>query len=1168
MHATDRDRTPLGSGFLVDAGRVLTCAHVVLDRDELWVALPKADRPGRHRIRVRRVAMPPREEVDVFDVALLVLEHEVPDVPSARLRQPPLEGLVGSPWWSFGFPDGMMGNPVFGAIGAELGYGWVRLDVESPYPVASGYSGAAVWSSTYDAVIGMVVQAQRSTGNARALTIREINSCLPGEGLDALTGWTVEASGETALAAWGWSLSTDPEATRHWQPRGRGVSTASEQGFRFRGRTTALNRVISWMTATPAPREVLVVTGSPGVGKSAVLGRIVTTASPAAAELPAEDRAPRAPRGSVSCAVHVKGKTALDVAREIARAASAPVPDQAEDLTAHLRTTLEDRAPDSFVVVIDALDEATTPEEARLLVTGVILPLAENCADLNVRVVVGSRRQDDLGHLLRLFEDGAHVVDLDDEEFFVQEDLVAYALASLQLRGAERPDNPYNDDDVALPVARRIAVLAEGNFLVAGLVARTHGLYDRRAVDPGALTSPARVDAVLHDHLARLPDLVPGVSAATALTALAYAEAPGLPLGLWRVALAALSGVSPSEEELRVFAHASSANFLVDSGTPDDAGASGSFRLFHQALNDALLHTRAELGATTSDEQRLAAAFIAHGRESGWDAAPAYLLRSLPRHASRGGLIDTLLAEDDYPLYADLRRLIPQAATAVTARARARLLRATPQAIDATPATRTALFSVTEAQQRLGDSYRASSLPTSYRAVWSAVAPQAEHVPVESPTDRVRTLCAVTVDDRVFLASAGDARTVRLWDPATGEHFCSMEGHTDRIRALCAVAADDRELLASAGEDRSVRLWDPATGEHVRTLEGHTDRIRALCAVHVDGRELLASGGEDSAVRLWDPATGEHVRTLEGHTDRIRALCAVAADGRELLASGADDGSVRLWNPATGDQERVLEGPAEHIGVLCAVESGGTALLAACGAGGSRVVRLWNPATGELAGTLDEGHADWVRAMRAVAVDGRTLLAIAGDSRTVRLWDPATGEHVRTLEGHTDRIRALCTVPVAGREVLASGSDDDSVRLWELTTGEQVRSLGGQTDRVRTLCAVDMGDHTLLASAGFDGIVRLWDPVTGAEVRTLEGHTDRVRALCAVTVDGGTLLASAGDDGTVRLWNLRTMRPAMEVPIRASVNALAWADGLLVVGFQDRMLALRLSDAIRRNVGS
>src|SRR5918999_4910530 len=45
------------------------------------------------------------------------------------------------------------------------------------------------------------------------------------------------------------------------------------------------------------------------------------------------------------------------------------------------------------------------------------------------------------------------------------------------------------------------------------------------------------------------------------------------------------------------------------------------------------------------DEHALTRAFLDHGRTTGWAAAPRYLLRSLPTHADRAGLVDELLTE-------------------------------------------------------------------------------------------------------------------------------------------------------------------------------------------------------------------------------------------------------------------------------------------------------------------------------------------------------------------------------------------------------------------------------------------------------------------------------------------------------------------------------------------
>lgn len=66
-------------------------------------------------------------------------------------------------------------------------------------------------------------------------------------------------------------------------------------------------------------------------------------------------------------------------------------------------------------------------------------------------------------------------------------------------------------------------------------------------------------------------------------------------------------------------------------------------------------------------------------------------------------------------------------------------------------------------------------------------------------------------------------------------------------------------LVASSSLDRSLRLWDPQTGECFRVLQGHTED--ATC-VHVVNRGVVASGSQDNTVRVWDVATGRCISTL------------------------------------------------------------------------------------------------------------------------------------------------------------------------------------------------------------------------------------------------------------------------------------------------------------------
>jgi WD40 repeat protein len=1165
VHASEDDAEPIGTAVVIDASRVLTCAHVVASedgtaREPLWVSFPKTDRWPRRRVAAVTVAYSP----PVRDLAVLVLAEPVPaGVEAAALRFPRPADLAGRAWWAFGFPGrDPVGDAADGVVGAALALGWVRLDSQSSHLARPGFSGGGLWSPDYQAVVGVVGKAH---GEGRAVTLHQADLCFPHHQLAALAGWSAEAAGEVALQQWGWTLARDPEGVRHWRPRARGVSIDSERGYRFRGRAAALGRIVTWLDRPEPDRRVLVVTGSPGVGKSAVLGRIVTTADGAIrASLPPGDKAVRASVGSVGCAVHATAKTALEVAEEICRAASARLPGQTEDLAPAVREALDERGGRRFNVIIDALDEAASPAQARAIIDQVVLPLTETCSDAGAQVVVGTRRRDDGGDLLGRFGGALESIDLDDPRYFAEDDLAAYALACLQLAGDERPGNPYLDDTIAGPVASAIAATAGRNFLIAGLIARSRGLHDEEA-DPGQLAFSATVDSALAAYLERLSPAA-GVPPDRLLTALAFAEAPGLPARLWQLAIEAIDGTHVSAEDLARFARSSAANFLVEAGGETAAGDHGPrggtvYRLFHQGLNDALLRRRSEVIARADDERALTLAFIRHGQRSRWKDAPEYLLRSLPGHAQAARLVDDLLCDDAYLLRADLRRLIQVADGAGSApgRRRAQLLRLTPRAIAASPADRVALFSVTEALDDLGTSYRDGGWRAPYRALWASVKPRSERAALEGHQGWVIGVCPVTVAGRGLLASAGDDGTVRIWDPQTGEQRTTLEGHHGAVNGVCPVTVAGTELLASAGSDGTMRIWDPQTGQQHTTLEGRAGVLWSVCPVTVAGRGLLASAGDDGTVRIWDPQTGRQRTTLEGHQGGVWFVCPVTVAGEELLASAGSDGTVRIWDPGTGQERLTLEGHQREVNGVCPVTVAGKQLLAS--AGSDRTVRIWDPETGQER-TLLEGHQDGVWAVCPVTVAGRELLASAGSDGTVRIWDPETGQERITLEGHQDWVCAVCPVTVAGKQLLASGGDGGTVRIWDPETGQQRTTLEGRQGGVYSVCPVTVAGKQLLASAGSDGIVRIWDPETGQQRTVLEGHRADVGGVCPVTVAGKELLASAGDDGTVRVWDPQTGACHLTVPTYYPGEAIAWVAGSLAIGLGAGILVIKPRAAV------
>src|SRR5258706_363303 len=89
-------------------------------------------------------------------------------------------------------------------------------------------------------------------------------------------------------------------------------------------------------------------------------------------------------------------------------------------------------------------------------------------------------------------------------------------------------------------------------------------------------------------------------------------------------------------------------------------------------------------------------------------------------------------------------------------------------------------------------------------------------------------------------------------------HLMTLIGHLSLV--MVVGFSPDGGLLASASSDKTIKLWDPHTGEHLRTLEGHSDWVTSV-AFSPDGG-LLASASSDKTINISDPHTAQHFSTL------------------------------------------------------------------------------------------------------------------------------------------------------------------------------------------------------------------------------------------------------------------------------------------------------------------
>jgi hypothetical protein len=421
-------------------------------------------------------------------------------------------------------------------------------------------------------------------------------------------------------------LIADEEFQAHFDPSARGVARG-EAGSFFTGRVHELRRMVRWFEGE-AESSMLVITGSPGCGKSALLARAAVLCDPA--HRPDDTTLATLAQGTVPAAraldavVWCHNKTERQIIEEIAGAlgGSASTPDALLRLASGRRAT----------IAIDALDETqegTAPQVARR----VLEPVAR--VD-GIRLLVATRRRP-VGHsgsdgadlLGQLGAQAAAVIDLDQSPD-ARADMRDYVRARIRATSADTP--------VAADMADQIAQAAGRSFLVAAIAARSAaaGRLSRRS--DGSYLLPTEVGAALSAYIDALPD---PTRARGLLRALAWSQGAGLPWGsLWPHLATALSrvaeapGMTYGDDDVGGLLDAAG-DLVVESvqaGQP-------VYRLFHEALAE---HLRADT-QTTRAHDVLAQAMreLVDGRS--WPQAQSYITGNLATHLLGAGRLEELV---------------------------------------------------------------------------------------------------------------------------------------------------------------------------------------------------------------------------------------------------------------------------------------------------------------------------------------------------------------------------------------------------------------------------------------------------------------------------------------------------------------------------------------------
>ena len=478
-------------------------------------------------------------------------------------------------------------------------------------------------------------------------------------------------------------------------------------------------------------------------------------------------------------------------------------------------------------------------------------------------------------------------------------------------------------------------------------------------------------------------------------------------------------------------------------------------------------------------------------------------------------------------------------------------------------------------------------------------------------------VCAFSDDGSKFVGYDSEI-SIHLWDTTTSEKELSFERswQGDDYSLFALAISPDNQIIASAGENKTIQLWDSSKDTELALLTGHPFWVTAI-AFSEDGI-TCASGDAGKIIKLWDLDTQKESATITGHKNTINALTFAPIETPlygMCLASGSADGTIRFWNPMNGKELAIFTaGHTESIKAVAFSEDDSTLTSAAF----NGTVDTWDLKTREKLTTFSDTHSDAAETvvfsndaqyylfhgstgMMWFKPDGFGGHYSGGGNNDLQIWNLKTNEKlVNPWKSSFNSISALIISPdnkiiaininkeihawhfKTGTELFklhptqsshnsqlmfspdgqkfAVVSDTQKPQVWEIATQRDITpsnikgsralafspdssslatvnkegiymwQLDKDSEKRHTLIPAKLGGFDIQLKYSPDGQIlvcsgmyiwttttKLWHVDTGIFLGNLYGHTESIESF--VFSHDGKTLASGSEDGTVLLWD-------------------------------------------------
>lgn len=929
---------------------------------------------------------------------------------------------------------------------------------------------------------------------------------------------------------------------RHFVSRATGdtpaVDSATIAPGMFRGRSRELRRIAGVLDSPSARPCIVLVTGSPGAGKSALLGLTICAAYPdlsdATFPLWREHRDSLPAVHAALAAVHCRQRYLSEIAASICRQLRLPETSLLEVLENMLADDRRNPA-----ILLDALDEANDSAAA-------VATFVHRLASL-ARVVAGTRPRAEFSVLRRMAAQNDMLVDLDaapvselrhDLATYV-EDLLRPAYRTTELRASRKI--------IAKTVARELTRDGEreptdpedrwGGFLVARLFA--HQLRDRPTIPEPA--EAARVARTVPRSLPEVFELDLRSSQdrwqRPVLTALAHNAGMGMPRSIIRAVSGGFSDAEPTDSE--VVDALAAASFYLRQDT--DRDGTKLYRLFHQGLVD---HFRS---VAVTDHTLLTTLFsrmiATLGGPTRWGTAEPYLLQHAAAHAEAAGEFTRLLRHPGFLVFGDPgsihARIVVMPEGDRPSRDEFSYAFSYEQHRHRSPRHRRSILLLDAF--RLGYPDLAQELasvadlpPLTWRMHWATVN-ESEFVQLGQQVAYARRPAVIGGSPDAPTIAIGARERLEIVDVLSREvRYTIPRGNGPNIRCLAIGRVAGQTLSCISVEGWQIEISVYADGQELVAFPLNSQVARATFQA-VDGQAVLILVTVDNEISGWRLPDGAKLFNFE-HDQPIGASTFGVVEGRAIAVLELG-GRLQVRELSDCSAVRRITGTTSSIADVCLGRVGDRPVIAAISRYG--VVDVWDAETLRFVRVLLVGSADGRvgsmhphhHALSIGQVDGAPIIFVANESGTVSGWNLSTGAQTFRRTTPYGRIQAMTFARVPEPVLLIAHGY--SITVLDARAGaERMRFTSALPDALHrsedtvvrqvhdaAVTSIAIMDTTMI-TAGADGTTRLWNLAS----RTKEplNYRDRGSAVALSTFGGQRVALSVGRDAVVRLWNIET----------------------------------------------